>query len=797
MFNRLRPSSVLAALAVLAVAPLSHALDAREQAFRDQVRPFLAKHCFECHDDSVQEGGVRLDDLPALLGDPKTHKAWVNAFDKIATGEMPPKKKPRPAIGEVTAVTGVIKTHLVAADMARRNVTGRVVLRRLNRTQYENSIRDLLGVQVWVKDILPEDGSAEGFDTVAAALNVSSVLMERYLEAADVALDQAIQSGPEAFQRGWVVGMGPGLGNPNDYRLKQGVKYLPDGTFVYLNSRENSSMLDRWKAPAEGWYRFQVRAYAYQSPGQDRTMHLMAGSFDPKLPRRRTVGYYDVPPTPEKPRVIEFTEYLPVNGTIKVLTHGLGNQSINTTDGAAEYKGPGVAVMPVRVEGPIHPSWPPAGHKRIFGTLDLKKATAADAEKPLTELARRAFRRPVAPAEIKPFVDLVKTQIDAGQSFEIAIRAGLKAILCAPEFLFLWEQPGKLDDFALASRLSYFLWSSTPDDTLLELAASKSLARPEVLSAQVERLLKDPRSENFTTDFTGQWLTLRQLDATTPDKKLYPEFDDYLQWSMLAETTGFFDKLLAEDRSVANFIHSDFSILNERLAAHYGIPGVVGAVPRAVPLPPNSHRGGLLTQAAILKVTANGTVTSPVVRGTWVMRNIVGRPPNPPPPNVPAVEPDIRGAKTIREQLDKHRNLKACAGCHAQIDPPGFAMENFDVIGGWRENYRSLGEGKPVKTEPGKPRVGYKVGLPVNAGGSMADGRSFRDVNEFKQLLLSDKDPIARCIAEKLLVYGTGAALDFADRAAVDQIVQNVNAKGYGFRSLIHEVVKSAVFTSK
>jgi hypothetical protein len=288
-------------------------------------------------------------------------------------------------------------------------------------------------------------------------------------------------------------------------------------------------------------------------------------------------------------------------------------------------------------------------------------------------------------------------------------------------------------------------------------------------------------------NFLGQWLDLRLIDATTPDRKLYPEFDTALQTAMVQEVELFFEEMLRRDLSVANIVHSDFTFLNERLARHYGIDGVKGTPMRRVPVPEDCHRGGMMTMAALLKVTANGSYTHPVHRGVWVLRNIVGRPPDPPPPNAGAVEPDLRGAKTIREQLDAHRKVAACASCHVKIDPLGFALESFDVTGAWREKYRVL---------KGANLYMSKDGPPVEAAYELADGRAFRNIDGLKKLLLEDKDQLARCLAEKLLIYGAGRALRYSDRAAVDEIVARSRARGYGLRSLLHDVVQSQLFTA-
>jgi hypothetical protein len=418
-----------------------------------------------------------------------------------------------------------------------------------------------------------------------------------------------------------------------------------------------------------------------------------------------------------------------------------------------------------------------------------------DAERILRQFARRAFRRPVTDEDIQPILARVRQRLEAGYTFEQAVRVGLKAVLVSPQFLFFREKDenGRLDDHALASRLSYFLWSSMPDEELFRLAADQKLHQPEVLRQQVERLLKDDKAAAFTREFTGQWLSLRAIDATMPDRTLYPEYDDSLKTAMLKETNLFFNELLTRDLPLTNFIAADFTFLNERLAKHYGIPGVEGMDMQRVNLPAGSHRGGVMTMGSVLKVTANGTTTSPVLRGSWVLERILGTPPAKPPVDVEAIEPDIRGATTIREQLAKHRDVETCSGCHRKIDPPGFALESFDVIGGWRTHYRSLTNNGERDSQGRRVRPGPAV----DPADVLTDGRRFRDIDEFKELLLTDKDQLARNLAEKLLAYSTGAEPAPLDRPQIDVIVKRVSEQGMGFRTLIHEIVQSALFQTK
>jgi mono/diheme cytochrome c family protein len=756
----------------------------------DQIRPILTKHCLECHGPEKAKGKFRVDQLDYAFSTKAAEDRWTTVREQLTTGAMPPKAKPRPAKGEIDALTAWIDAKSAAVETARRATQGRVVLRRLNRVEYENTLRDLFSIDINVQDLLPVDSSDHGFDNIGEALHSSSFLMEKYLEAADRALNTAIAGG----QKPWVYSKR----FPVTSERPSGDVYrkLDDGSLAIFSSWISANIcLTLWQFTSKfpGKYKVKISAYAYQSPGRRATFYVQAGTMQ-GVTSQHLVGYFDVPS--DTPTVVEFTDTLESQQTFRIIAEGLGVTPPTVQKvGAQNYKGPGLAVQWVEIEGPLMESWPPPSHKKLFGegaqVPVASKDPEGDAERLLRTFVRRAFRRNVTDADIAPFLSRAKAKLKEGYSFEQAVRVALKAVLVAPEFLFLREKVGKLDDFALASRLSYFLWSSMPDDELLALAAEKKLSQPDTLRQQVERLLKDPKAEAFTKNFTGQWLSLRNIDATMPDYALYPEFSDSLKESMAQEPVQFFDEVLKNDLSLAHFVASDFSMINGPLADFYGIPGIEGRNFRKVALPPEIHRGGVLTMAAILKVTANGTTTSPVLRGSWVLDRILGTPPPKPTVDVEAVEPDIRGATTIREQLAKHRQLPECATCHVKIDPPGFALESFDVIGGWRENYRSVGKGEPVN---GKR---YRKGPAVDASDVMPDGRKFRNIDEFKQLLLKDKDLVARALCEKLLTYGTGGPTAPVDRPEIDGIVRAIKTKDYGFRTLVHEIVQSRLFQSK
>ncbi len=550
------------------------------------------------------------------------------------------------------------------------------------------------------------------------------------------------------------------------------------------------------------------------------------------------LGYYDAPSLQEK--VHDFETWLNPREILGFNAASLApGANTRGKDRALGFTGPGIACDYLEIEGPLHDVWPPRSHRRLFGDLPLVEFKQAEhptvrgpkrspvrqeigaglnrpdpvtgiwtvrSEQPLVDADRllaaflpRAFRRPVAAEIRKQYVDRVAERLKAGDCFETAMRWAYRAALCSPDFLYHIEPAEQLDDHALACRLSYFFWRSLPDDRLTRLADAGKLRAGDTLPAEIERLLKDAKSQRFVEDFLGQWLRLRQIAANDPDRKLYPEFSPYLQDSMVAETRAYFRELLDKDLDASYLVKSDFAMLNEKLAVHYGIPGVSGSQIRRVPLPPGSPRGPFLTQAAILKITANGTTTSPVPRGAFVMDRLLGQPPEPPPPNIPAIEPDVRGAHTIREQLDKHRSLPVCASCHAKIDPPGFALECFDVIGGARTRYRSIGAGDPAPRGSIDPFIGisFKLGPSVDASGALPDGRTFHGINEFQDLMAADRGRLLTNLARQFAVYGTGRSVSFADRDQIAIVVANTQKKGGGIRTLIHELIQSRVFQSR
>jgi hypothetical protein len=766
-----------------------------------QVQALFTQHCEKCHSGAKPKGHFAIASLSDDFNDRKNREHWLAVLEQLKNGEMPPKEKPRPREKDVQSVMEWISTRAALAENARREAEGRVVMRRLNRAEYANTVRDLLGVEVDLTDLLPPDTSTNGFDNNAELLHTSSYLMRSYLDAADRVLDEAIANEPQP----WILKKRFDIKEERTVKAKGSVyRHIDDGVAIFAAWESANIRVTMWnfRSHVRGRYRFRISGYGFQSEGKPITFRVTAGTLK-EVTEEHLIDYFAVPA--DKPTVIEFTEQLEPENRIRILATGLPALPPAVEKiGADKYTGPGLVIQWVDVEGPILESWPPPSHKAIFGDLKQTRVSPeryevvseqplVDAERILRDFARRAFRRNVTDADIQPFLARVKSKLDQKYTFEQAMRVGLKGILVSPDFLFLREKGPKLDDFALASRLSYFLWSSMPDEILLKLAAANKLHEPKVLREQVERLLSDPKAKSFNTNFTGQWLSLRAIDATLPDRTLYPEYDDILKTAMLKETSLFFDEVLKNDLPLTSFVSSDFTFLNARLAKHYGIPGVEGMEMRKVALPPDSHRGGVLTMGSVLKVTANGTTTSPIIRGAWVLDRILGTPPAKPPPDVEAIEPDIRGATTIREQLAKHRDVESCASCHKKIDPPGFALENFDVIGGWREHYRALTNGGEKDAQGRRVRPGPAVD-PADA---LPDERRFQNIDEYKKLILEDKDQLARNLAEKLLAYGTGAIPAKTDAPQIEAIVKRLRDKNYGFKSLIHEVVQSALFQSK
>jgi len=785
--------------------------------------PFVQRHCAGCHDRDGHEAGLNLEDMQIDRVAHGNLPVLERVFDRISRGEMPPSDEPQPSADEKVAFLARLGEELRRTGLEWQAAEGRGPVRRLTRQEYENTVKDLLQINVPLAELFPDDATTDGFDKVGAGLTLSASHFEAYQLAAEKALAEAM---PErGFAPLVYAENAPELFNRKRESFANYGCWLEDDAFV-VTSRlfyPYTAIIGPW-APRGGRYRVRITAQARNNDGKPLPLGIGAHShwlYKPDAPALEQ--WHDV----SELATSTITTVIDLQAEQSVHIFGVtlwGRDWVLPRHAKSElWDKQSLAIKRFEVEGPLKAdgtleTWPPESYRILFDDLPLKplsqvtKQPAAkgvpdpwvpasdkpkeDAERLLRRFLPRAFRRPVPDEVVAEYVGRVHAELDAGVGFHQAMRNGFKAVLCSPHFLLLEEAPGPLDPHAIASRLSYFLWDGPPDESLLAAAAAGELARPAGRRSQVERMLADPKAARFERSFTDQWLDLRRIDATSPDGVLYPEFNEALQLSSLQETQHVFHDMLAQDLSLLDGIHSDWTYLNEPLAALYGLPAVEGHELRRTSLPAGSRRGGFLTQASILKVTADGAKTSPILRGKWVTERMLGVTPPAPPDSVPKIEPDIRGATTIRVQLEKHRSNPACAGCHTVIDPPGFALESFDVIGGWRDHYR-------VPTHTGAvidiPYVKKRVhrGPAVELGYTMPDGRPFADVDAYKRLLLEDADGLARALASKLLTYATGAPVQFADRADIDAIVRRIRDKHYGLRSLVHAIVESRPFLTK
>ena len=767
-----------------------------------EVSNFLQQHCHACHSGNEAEGSLNLTSNSVAFDNPEVRRRWTWLYDRVADGEMPPPSAEQPDDRAKQTFLRTLGSTLTQADLGQR----KVVLRRLNRNEYTNTVRDLFGVYVDVSRVLLDDSTDNGFDNVGSRLSISSEQMKLYVNAADVVLDHVFGPDRQPGQSTRTINFATNKRSPI------GVSERKVAGGVIMFSAAKHLPLYGASAPVAGLYRIRAQVRAEQTT-EPVVMHVRGGNTG--RIGWHTAGFFEVPPG--KTTTIEFTDR--ARESSDVLSFGLIGGYPQYKVNADEYEGFGLFLGDITIAGPID-EWSQTS-RRLLGDAASDSGSLNDIRSILQTVIPRAFRRPVDDSELTPYVALARRSMDAGHSFQKSLRLALKGALCAPEFLYLeesplrlpaisngdadtdtlgTEQPGdSIDDFALASRLSYFLWSSLPDSELTSVADSGQLSEPKILRSQVNRMLSDPKSQRFVENFSGQWLRIRDIDFTVPDRRLYPEFNLLLRQSMIDETYAFFREILDKNLSVQNFIDSDFLMLNQPLAEFYGIDGVKGLDIRAVPRPPDSLRGGVMTQASILKVSADGTRTSPVLRGAWILNHLFGTPVPPPPASVDIVQPDIRGAETIREQLVKHRADPSCSRCHNKIDPPGFALESFDVLGARREWYRVRQGGKYIKRRIhplSRANVQYKQGPQVDSTGVTPDGRPFGDIREYKRLLLAHETAMARSLTRLLLGYSLGRETGFADRAQTDRIVTNVKTKNYGLKSIIQEIVMSETFRS-
>ncbi len=816
------------------------------------------EHCLECHDSDTKKGGLDLEKLGTQLGDPVQFAEWVKVHDRVRAGEMPPKKKGHLPEADLALIIGWLNSELSSVDAEREKKEGRAGVRRLSRVEFENTLRDLLGLPgLRVQGSLPSDGKAHGLDRSAEALDFSFVHLDSYLSAVDTALAAAT---PTLIEQPPVSSYHYTPQESNDVlRLVNQKEAIPligltrDETFIPIgltavDDEPKSTAIavfrhgdadfryntHRFTPKFDGYYRIRVSGYSVAWDGQQITPTKRHGALSFGLfSKGYNYGLVDLPPN--RAGIGELTVWMEqINESVMFTAETCERIRDYAYGGNRHVTGPlvpvpGIAIEGIDIDGPFYPSWPPANQRALFGNLPLERWTKEsgqpkpvmkappagrpwvhivsddpekDAHGLLVSFLRKAFRRPATDAELQRYQTIFADRLKDGDHFQDALKAAYRAALVSPDFMLLRGS----GPYALASKLSYFLWAGPPDEELLALAESGQICQPAVLRAQTQRLLQDKRAARFVEDFTGQWLRLREIDSTQPDKVLYPQFTPLLQESMLEETRAYFAELLSGDLGISHVVKSDFAMLNEPLAECYGIPGVRGHEIRRVALPPGSVRGPFIAQGSVLKISANGTTTSPVTRGAFVMDKILGIVPTPPPPNVGTIEPDTRGATTVREQLEKHKKNAICASCHVKMDPYGFALESFDVMGASRVAYRALNDPPapgPAPMGPPVPdtrrivqgrRTEYHPGKPVDCTGQLPDGRPFKDLAELQDLLATNEEGLARAFVGQLVTYSTGATVSFADRAAVESILARSKESGYGVRTLLVETVLSPLF---
>lgn len=779
------------------------------------VRAFLDRHCVACHEGADAEAGFDLTSLTGRIEQSDTLHRWIRIIDRVHDGEMPPEDANDVPSESRTAFVNAASEWLTARQLQLWQANGRVPARRLTRLQIERTLHDLLGIDIPLIDHLPEEPRTAGFSTVSDGQPMSHFQIQAHLNAVDRALDEAFRRAMEPPDE-WTRTLSANQLSRRNPRRRCREPELIDGKAVtWSGTITFYGRLPATTARESGWYRFRLKASALNLP-VDRGVWctVQSGPCVSSAPLLTWVGAFEAS---GDAREWTFETWLPEGHMLEVRPGDAtlkkarfqGGQ-IGTGEGAPQQV-PGVALHEVVMERIHHGPDNRWIRNTLFGDLTAEQLLAEDqsrrqsrgdasaaspgpvSDDPGADIARlirrfaaRAFRRDISEDDAAPYVSLARETFRQGGTLLEALRSGYRAVLCSPRFLYFHEPVGQLDDLAIACRLSYFLWNSMPDAELRQVAASGQLHQPGIIRQQVERMLSDERGRRFLRDFASEWLDLSLIDFTQPDRRMFREFDLIVQNSMLNETHAFLQQMLDDNLSVTRLVHAEETFLNSRLARYYGIEGVRGDHLRPVPLKPEHHRsGGLLTQGSILKVTANGTATSPVLRGVWVSERLLGIEVPPPPTNVPAIEPDIRGARTIREMLARHRSDPDCASCHIRIDPAGFALENFDPTGRWRDRYITMKGRKPVR------------GATIDASYQLPDGRSFRDITEFRDLIAADPEALAANVVRKLITYGTGAPVTFADREAVSRIVADARERNYGLRTLVSNVAASQIFTTR
>jgi mono/diheme cytochrome c family protein len=855
-----------------AIRALADAAPASKE-FRELALPFIEKNCLTCHGEKKAQAGFRIDRLGPDFAAAKMAEQWKEVIDRINAGEMPPEGNPRPDPKQAAAFVGWVNGQLRAVESAAKNAGGRIPMRRLNRDEFANSVRDLLKLDEKIvrplTEELPADGKAEGFDRLGTALFFDQAQIERSLAAAEKIAARAIVAEPPKSKRIvdnfvfhrrskdlTMVDVYPG----QSHRIPRGAEdniIRPDCIEFIQGYPLYRREYDGWGGIAhfaigkvvteDGYYRFRIKAkvdnrgrteknkfrlqYGLDSPIQvEREVELdPSGTTDVVMFLRGPVNgevkgpqVFNLIWNHTEKAVIKEPEYMKTFSLRTGLAGKLERAAtmkapqaerdalrkqldeviakLNAWKGPANIYNPAMDVekLPrlliesIEVEGPVQNEWPPASHRALFFAGDERKDLAY-AREIFAKFLPRAYRRPVAKHEVEAIVAVVNEALTTGKrSFADAMRTGLQRVLCAPSFLFLEEPAGTaakrrpLTDYELASRLSYYLWSTMPDDDLFALAASGKLHEPAVLAAQVGRMLADPKADQLVRNFAGQWLSVRDYGAVQPAAE-YRDFDKPLERSAREEPYAFFAEVLSKNLPITCFLDSDFVVINERLAKHYGIAGVAGPEFRRVAITRENHRGGVLGMAGLMTYLADGTRTLPLRRASWVLRELFNDPPNNPPPNAGEIQPNTSGKNlTVRQRLELHRRDAICASCHAKLDPFGLALENYDAIGQWRERFN--GEGF---------RGSRTQAPPLDVSGAFPDGKKFNTLEEFKAGLMERKDKFARAFCVKMLTYALCRPVGYTDHQLIDALAEELKKNDYRIQSLVRAIVASEAFGTK
>lgn len=757
---------ILSLVPFLALLPA--AAPAAPRDYRKDIRPVLEKYCWDCHGDGAKKGEVVLDadkDEAAIF---RNRKIWMGAMFHIEQWTMPPQdKKTQPTKEEREMLVAWLDGVLHPVDPSAPD-PGRVTIRRLNRVEYNNTVRDLLGVSSRPADDFPEDDTGYGFDNIGDVLAMPPILMERYLIAADRVLLEAIPAGPPV----------PVKTNFTNAEMQgQGGPFPADKSARMLSSQGEAVI--NYNAPADGEYAVRLRAWGEQAGGEPVKISLRV---DQQPAKQADIT------AAEKGRAQEVEQRVQLRSGGHRVSVAFLNDFFDGKNPDPKRRDRNLIIAGVQIEGPLRSSARPlnAVAARIFGVAAKLGENEAGARAILQEFTNRAFRRAAIPAEVDRLLSIFKATQREGESWRDSLRIAMKAVMVSPYFIYRieWQpeanNPAKvveLNEFALASRLSYWLWSSMPDDELLSMAFRNQLRAN--LKNQVLRMLKDPKARALPANFGGQWLETRRLKTSAPDPKRFPEFSPALRDAMRRETEEFFWNIMQQNRPVTDFLGADYTFLNETLAKFYGIPGVSGAEFREVKLAPESRRRGILTHASVLTVTSDSTRTSPVKRGKWLLENVLGITAPPPPPNVPALEEGVKieASASVRKRLEMHRAKPGCANCHSLVDPPGFGLEHFDAIGKWRD------------------RDGPDA---VDASGVLTTGQKFNGAGELTNILLTDRrETFLRNVVKKMLTYALGRGVEPYDRPAVDAILARMAKEGHSFQSMVLGIAESLPFQKR